>query len=162
MSATLNIRPCNESDVSTLMFFIRSLAEYEKLLHEVTVDEETLRSAFFGPQPKAYAVLAEQAGTAVGFAVYFHNFSTFLGQQGLYVEDLFVLPDYRGQGYGKMILSWLARRALMDGCGRMEWWALDWNEPSISFYKNLGAMTMDEWTVFRITRDRMRQLADME
>ena len=159
--ASLDIRPCTEADVPTLLFFIRALAEYEKLLHEVTVDEETLQKSLFGANPKAHAVLAEQGGVAVGFAVYFHNFSTFLGTHGLYVEDLFVLPEYRGQGIGKSLLSWLARRALMDGCGRMEWWALDWNEPSISFYKNLGAMTMDEWTVFRITRDRMRMLADM-
>jgi GNAT superfamily N-acetyltransferase len=161
MPAPLDIRHCTEADIPTLMFFIRSLAEYEKLLHEVTVTEEILRQSLFGPTPKAYAVLAEQGGVAVGFAVYFHNFSTFLGTHGLYVEDLYVLPEYRGQGIGKALLSWLARKALMDGCGRMEWWALDWNEPSISFYKNLGAMTMDEWTVFRITKDRMRQLADM-
>jgi GNAT superfamily N-acetyltransferase len=158
----VTLRDATIDDVPVILHFIRSLAEYEKLLHEVRADEESLRRSLFGEKKRAYVVLAEVEGKPAGFALYFYNFSTFLGQPGLYVEDLFVEPAYRGSGIGKALFEHLAAIAKAEGCGRMEWWVLDWNEPAIQFYRSLGAVPMDEWTVFRLTGEALGKLADSE
>ena len=139
---------------------IRALAEYERLSHEVTTDEASLRAELFGPRRHAEVLLGFEGGRAVAFAVFFHNFSTFLGKPGLYLEDLFVRPAWRGRGYGRQMLSRLAQVAVERGCGRMEWSVLDWNEPAIGFYRKLAATPMDEWTVFRLTGDAIKKLAE--
>ena len=154
------IRPATKQDIPEILAFIRQLAEYEKLLHEVRADEATLEHSLFGPSPKAYAILAEEAGKPVGFAVYFYNFSTFLGKPGLYIEDLFVNPSSRGRGIGKKMLQYLGHKAVEEGCGRLEWWVLDWNKSAIDFYRSLGAEPMDEWTVFRVTGPALKKLAE--
>ncbi len=154
----VRLRPAVVEDVPTLLRFIRALAEYERLLDEVTATEEALRTTLFGPQPRAEVVLAEVGGTPVGFALYFHNYSTFLAKPGLYLEDLFVLPEHRGRGYGKALLIHLARLAVERGCGRFEWSVLDWNEPSIQFYKSLGAVPMSDWSIFRVTGAALERL----
>jgi GNAT superfamily N-acetyltransferase len=155
----LNIRPTTESDVPLILQFIRDLAEYEKLPHEVVATEATLRAELFGTKPAAECVIAEYDGEAVGFALYFHNFSSFVGRRGLYLEDLYVKPELRGKGIGKALLIHLAQLAKARNCGRFEWSVLDWNEPSINFYLSLGAQPMNEWTVYRITGDSLDQLA---
>ena len=142
-----------------ILEFIKALAEYERLAHEVVTDEETLRLSLFGNRRVAEVVIADYCDEPAGFALFFHNFSTFLGKPGLYLEDLFVRPEYRGKGIGQDLLSCLARIALNRGCGRLEWWVLDWNEPAIRFYENLGAEPMDDWTVFRLTGDSLSRLA---
>ena len=154
----VSFRMAREQDVPLVLEFIRALADYEGMLDEVVADEETLRQELF-LRRRAEVLFAVVEGREVGFALFFHNFSTFLGRAGLYLEDLFVRPEYRGKGYGKAILGQLARIALERGCGRMEWWCLDWNRPSINFYKSLGAASMDEWTVFRLTGPEMERLA---
>jgi GNAT superfamily N-acetyltransferase len=153
------IRPAVPADVPTIANLIRALAEYEKLAHEVVLDEARLRDHLFGPRPYCECLIAEAAGAAVGFALFFHNYSTFLGQPGIYLEDLFVLPAARGRGHGKALLIALAKLAVERGCGRLEWAVLDWNEPAIGFYKSLGAVPMDEWTVNRVTGDALKRLA---
>ncbi len=155
----LKIRTTTADDVPLILQFIRDLAEYEKLSHLVVADEAALRNELFGAQPVAECVIAEYDGAAVGFALYFHNFSTFVGRRGLYLEDLFVNPKMRGKGIGKALLVYLAQLAKARNCGRFEWAVLDWNEPSINFYKSLGAVPMDEWTVFRVTDETLDQLA---
>ena len=150
-TATLRIRPAVEDDVPLVLTFIRELAEYERLRHEVVATEELIREALFGPRPYAEVVFAELDGQPVGFALFFHNFSTFVGRPGLYLEDLYVRPEFRGLGIGRRLLVHLATIAKERGCGRMEWSVLDWNEPAIRFYRSLGARPMDEWTVFRLT-----------
>ncbi len=152
------LRPAVVGDIPTLLRFIRALAEYERLLDEVTATEEALRTTLFGDQPRAEVVLAEVGGVPVGFALFFHNYSTFLAKPGLYLEDLFVLPEYRGRGYGKALLIHLARLAVQRGCGRFEWSVLDWNEPSIQFYKSLGAIPMSDWSIFRVTGTALEYL----
>jgi len=137
---------------------IRALADYERLADAVTTGEDALRDVLFGPHPAAEVVLGLEGGTPVGIAIFFHNFSTFLGKRGLYLEDLFVKPEHRGKGYGKALLTHLARIAVERRCGRMEWSVLDWNAPSIRFYKGLGAVPMDEWTVFRLAGDALTRL----
>lgn len=154
-------RYAEEKDCALILQFIRNLAEYEKMLDEVVATEELLRKWLFERQ-KAEVIFACVDGKEVGFALFFHNFSTFLGRAGIYLEDLYVLPEYRGKGYGKAILSQLAKIAVERGCGRLEWWCLDWNQPSIDFYKSLGAEPMSDWTVYRITGDTLTELAGAE
>jgi GNAT superfamily N-acetyltransferase len=153
------IRTATEADLPVILSLIRELAEYEREPDAVVANEAGLREVLFGPKPSAEVLLALEAGEAVGFAVYFFNFSTWLGRPGLYLEDLFVRPNLRGKGCGRALLERLARIAHERGCGRMEWAVLDWNEPAIQFYKKLGAQPMDEWTVFRLTRDGIAKLA---
>lgn len=154
------IRPAIIDDIPLILAFIRALAEYERLTHEVVATEETLRQNLFGPRRTAEVILGYCGDEPAGFAVYFHNFSTFLGRPGIYLEDLFVKPHLRGRGLGKALLVHLARVARERGCGRLEWSVLDWNEPSIRFYKNLGAVPMNEWTIFRVTGETLRRLAE--
>lgn len=156
--APLQIRPAGEQDVPVILGFIRALAEYEKLTHEVVTNEAELRHMLFGPRPFAEVVIAYTPERAVGFALFFHTFSTFLGKPGLYLEDLFVNSEDRGKGYGKALMRHLARLALERGCGRFEWSVLDWNTPSIDFYKRLGARLMDDWTVCRMDGESLRTL----
>lgn len=155
----LKLRLATEADTDLILDFIQGLAEYEKLAHEVVADADTLRASLFGERRVAEVILAEYRGEAAGFALFFHNFSTFLGRPGLYLEDLFVRPELRGNGIGRELLSCLARIAVDRGCGRLEWSVLDWNEPAIRFYRRLGAQAMDEWTVFRVTGDALAALA---
>jgi GNAT superfamily N-acetyltransferase len=156
---SLDIRSAVAADVPLILTFVRDLAEYEKLGHLVTATEAGLREALFGARPGAEVVLAFEGADAVGFAVYFHNFSTFLGVKGLWLEDLFVRPAYRGRGYGKALLLHVARIAHQRGCGRFEWAVLDWNAPSIAFYKSLGAQPLDDWTIMRVTGPALDALA---
>ena len=144
-------------DTGEILEFIRALADYEHMLGDVVADVETLEYWLFD-EKKAEVIFAVENGIKVGFALFFHNFSTFLGRAGIYLEDLFVKPEYRGRGYGKALLTELARIAVRRGCGRLEWWCLDWNEPSIDFYRSMGAVPMDEWTVYRIAGERLEQL----
>jgi len=155
----MQIRPALEEDVPLILQFIQELAEYEKLLHEVVADEATLRKHLFGDAPKAQVVFVEVEDTPVGFALFFHNFSTFQGKPGIYLEDLYVRPEHRGKGYGKALLTYLARKAKAEDCGRLQWWVLDWNEPSIQFYKSLSATSMDDWTVYRVDGKALDALA---
>ena len=155
----LTFRFAEERDTPLILDFIRRLADYEHLLDQVVADEATLADQLFGKK-NAEVLFALENGKEVGFALFFHNFSTFLGRAGLYLEDLFVLPEHRGKGYGKAILQRLAAIAVERGCGRMEWWCLDWNQPSIGFYKSLGAEPMSDWTVYRLTGKTLRDLAE--
>jgi GNAT superfamily N-acetyltransferase len=159
MSTALRIAPATESDVPIILSFIRKLAEYEKLSHLVVATEESIREHVFGANPVAEVLLADWNEEAVGFALYFRNFSTFLGQAGIYLEDLFVEPAHRGKGIGKALLSLLAKIALERGYGRLEWTVLDWNTPSTKFYRSLGAIPLDEWTAYRLTGDALHRLA---
>jgi GNAT superfamily N-acetyltransferase len=154
------IRSATVTDVPIILELIRALAAYERAPDEVTATEEGLTEVLFGEKPASEVLLAFEGERAVGFAVFFHNFSTWLGRAGLYLEDLFVRPEDRGKGYGRALLVHLAKVARDRRCGRMEWAVLDWNEPAIQFYKKLGAKPMDEWTVFRLTRDEISKLAD--
>jgi GNAT superfamily N-acetyltransferase len=154
------IRAATVADVPVILELIRALATYERAPNDVTATEKGLIEVLFGEKPAAEVLLAFENETAVGFAVFFHNFSTWLGRPGLYLEDLFVRPEDRGKGYGRALLIRLAEIARERGCGRMEWAVLDWNEPAIQFYRKLGAKPMNEWTVFRLTRDGIAGLAD--
>ncbi|MEW6056678.1 MAG: GNAT family N-acetyltransferase [Bdellovibrionota bacterium] len=154
-----SIRFANESDVPLLLQFIKELAEYERLSHEVVANEQALRQSLFGDRKAAEALIGEYEGEPVAFAIFFHNFSTFLGKPGLYLEDLYVKPELRGKGIGLAMLQYLASLAKERGCGRFEWWVLDWNESAIGFYKKLGATPMSDWTVFRLTGDALGELA---
>ena len=153
------IRPATPADVPVIARLIRALAEYERLTHEVILDEDRLQQHLFGPRPYAEVLLAEDNGQVVGFALFFHNYSTFVGKPGIYLEDLFVEPACRGRGLGKALLQALAKLAIERDCGRLEWAVLDWNEPSIQFYQALGAKPMDEWTGYRLTGEALRGLA---
>jgi GNAT superfamily N-acetyltransferase len=153
------IRPATSKDTALILKFIRELADYEKLLHEVVADEATLKQNLFGEVPHAKVVIGEYNGNPVSFALYFHNFSTFLGRPGIYLEDLYVQPNMRGKGLGKILLGYLASLAIELNCGRLEWWVLDWNKPAIDFYQSLGAQAMDEWTVNRVTGQALGELA---
>ena len=155
------IRFGRPDDVPTIFSLIKGLAEYERLSDAVVGSEELLREHLFGERPYVEVLLAEAGGKAVGFALFFHNYSTFLTRPGIYLEDLFVLPEVRDQGYGKALLSALGRLAVERGCGRLEWSVLDWNEPSIQFYRSLGAVCLDEWTTNRITGAALEQLASI-
>lgn len=155
----ITIRSASEADIPLILRFIKALAEYERMAGEVTATEDGLRGSLFGPARAAEVLIASDDGNPVGFALFFHNYSTFLGQQGLYLEDLFVIPEARHRGVGKRLLAHLARLAVERGCGRFEWTVLDWNEPAIRFYKSLGARPMDAWKIFRITGDALTRLA---
>jgi GNAT superfamily N-acetyltransferase len=155
------VRP-TASDVPVILALIKGLAEYEKLSAEVTATEEGLRATLFGREKAADVLLAWDGDTPVGLAIYFQNYSTFLGRPGIYLEDLFVLPEWRGRGHGRRLLAEVARVALERNCGRLEWSVLDWNEPALRFYRSLGAKAMDEWTVYRMTGDAIRRLAESE
>ena len=157
MSA-VRFREATENDVGLILQFIRALAEYEKMSNEVVATEEILREWLFEKQ-SARVIFAMEGDKEVGFALYFHNFSTFLGRAGLYLEDLFVLPEYRGRGYGKGLLAHLAAIAVEKGCGRMEWVCLDWNQPSIDLYKSKNAVSLDDWTIYRLTGDALTDMA---
>jgi GNAT superfamily N-acetyltransferase len=159
-STHFEIRPARVEDVPIILELIRGLATYERAPNEVTATEEQLAEVLFGQRPAAEVLLAFEGESPVGFALFFYNFSTWLGRPGLYLEDLFVKPEKRGKGYGRALLVELAKIARDRGCGRMEWAVLDWNEPAIKFYHTLGARPMDEWTVFRLTRDGIEKLAD--
>jgi GNAT superfamily N-acetyltransferase len=155
----IRIRFATEQDVPLILQFIRDLAEYERLSHELIATEDLLRTSLFGPQPGPEVIFAEVDGIPAGFALFFHNYSTFLAQRGLYLEDLFVRPEFRGHGIGRRLLTYLAHLAVTRGCGRFEWWVLDWNETAIGFYKRLGAVPMSDWTVFRVTGEALALLA---
>lgn len=155
---TLTIRPATAADLPLIADLIRALADYEKLLDEVRFDEAVLGAKLFGPRPYAEVVIGEIDGTAQGFALFFHNFSTFEGKPGIYLEDLFVRPAARGSGLGKALLAHLAALAIERDCARLEWSVLDWNEPAIGFYRTLGARMMDEWTVMRVDGAELAQL----
>ena len=154
----VTFRKAVREDTALILRFIRELAEYEHMADQVVTTEEQLEREVFD-RAGAQVIFALEGETEVGFALYFHNFSTFLGRRGLYLEDLFVLPEHRGKGYGKALLQRLAAIAKEEGCGRFEWWCLDWNQPSIDFYKKMGAIPMDEWTVYRITGDTLDKMA---
>lgn len=154
------IRPATVADVPVILGFIRELAVYEKLLHEVVATEQALQQHLFGERPAAEVVIGEWHGKPVTFALFFGNFSTFLALPGIYLEDLYVTPSMRGKGIGKAMLTYLAWLAKQRGCGRLEWSVLDWNEPAIQFYRSIGAVPMDEWTVQRLTGDALVRLAD--
>ena len=158
MNGTVTFRQAGPEDAGLILHFIRNLADYEQMLDQVVATEELLREWLF-EKKKAEVIFALEHGREVGFALYFHNFSTFLGRAGLYLEDLFVLPEARGKGYGKALLKQLAAIARERGCGRLEWWCLDWNQPSIDFYKAMGAVPMEDWTVYRVTGDALDKLA---
>lgn len=156
------IRRAEPRDVPEILQMIRDLAEYEKALDEATATEEQLNAALFGDNPKVFAHVVEHAGEGYGlggFALWFLNFSTWLGKHGLYLEDLYVRPELRGSGYGKALLSTLAQECVENDYGRFEWWVLDWNEPALGFYRSIGAVPMDEWTVQRVTGEALQQLA---
>ena len=159
MKNGLTFRYAQRSDAPLILQFIRELADYEKMSDEVVADEETLEEWIFD-KGKAEVLFAVVDGQEIGFALFFHNFSTFLGRAGIYLEDLFVRPEHRGKGYGKAILKQLASIAVERKCGRLEWWCLDWNQPSIDFYRSLGAEPMSDWTVYRITGDTLANLAE--
>ncbi len=156
---TISVRPATRSDLPQVLAFIRELAVYERLEDQVIATEADLAAALFGARPYAEVVLGCLGETPVGFALFFHNFSTFLGKPGIYLEDLFVRPEARGLGVGRRLLAWLARTTLERGCARLDWAVLDWNEPSIGFYRGLGAVAQDEWTTFRLTGAALERLA---
>ncbi len=155
---TLSIRPAISGDETLILSFVRSLAEYENLIDEVEATEADLRRDLFAANPRIFADIAEWDGAPAGFALWFYNYSTFRGRHGLYLEDLFVDPEFRGQGIGKALLTNLARRCVAEGLGRFEWWVLDWNAPSIEFYRSQGAHLMNEWTVCRVDGDALAAL----
>jgi GNAT superfamily N-acetyltransferase len=156
----LSIRPATPEDLPLIASLVRELAEYEKLAHQAVATETDFAESLFGPHPKAYALIVEQDGQPAGFAIYFYNYSTFLGRPGIYVEDVFIRPAFRRGGFGRAIFKYLAQKAVAENCGRMEWWVLDWNEPAIRFYAGLGAAPMDEWTVQRLTGDALKSFAE--
>ncbi|PYL63159.1 MAG: GNAT family N-acetyltransferase [Verrucomicrobia bacterium] len=160
MKKSFSIRDATVADIPIILQLIRDLATYERAPNEVRATETQLIDVLFGEKPVAEALLAFEDETPIGFAVFFHNFSTWLGKPGLYLEDLFVKPEVRGKGYGRALLIHLAKIARDRGCGRMEWAVLDWNEPAIEFYKKIGAQPLDEWKIFRLTRDGIAKLAE--
>ena len=156
---TLTIRNAEERDAALVFSLIRELAAYERLAHEVDATEADIAKALFAPQPRVFADIAEWDGEPAGLALWFYNFSTFRGRHGIYLEDLFVRPDFRSKGIGKALLRHLARRCVAEGLPRLEWWVLDWNEPALRFYRSIGAVPMDEWTVQRVTGEALKALA---
>ena len=157
----IQIQPATEADVPLILQLIQALADYERLGHEVVATEAMIRESFFGPTPHAQALIARMGGDAVGFAIWFSTYSTFLSKPGIYLEDLFVRPDWRGKGIGRALLQHLARIAVERACGRIEWSVLDWNETAIRFYRSISARAMDEWTVYRLTGDAITRLANL-
>jgi GNAT superfamily N-acetyltransferase len=158
----LSIRNAEPADIPLILTLIRALAVYERLEHKVVATEEVLRDSLFGARPYGETIIAEEDRKPVGFALFFHNFSTFIGRPGIYLEDLFVIPEARGRGYGKALLARLAAIAKERNCGRLEWSVLDWNEPSINFYKSLGAVPLDDWTMFRVSDGALDALAKVD
>ncbi len=154
-----SIRFAEEKDVRLILKFIKGIAEYEKMLDEVVATEELLREWVFEKQ-SARVIIGELDGIPVGFSLFFHNFSTFMGRAGLYIEDIFVWPEYRGKGFGKALFLFLAKLAHEEGCGRMEWCCLDWNQPSIDFYRSMGARSMDGWSTYRLTKEQLKELSE--
>jgi GNAT superfamily N-acetyltransferase len=159
MMASIRIVPAQVDDVPVILRMIKALAEYEQLTHEVVATEEDLRQSLFGPRPAGEVLLAYSGDMPIGFALFFHNFSTFLGRHGLYLEDLFVVPEWRGRGVGKQLLAHVASIAESRNCGRMEWAVLDWNESAIAFYQRMGAHVLDEWRLCRLTGHELRAAA---
>jgi len=159
MNSTIHIAPATPADVPTIRSLIRELAEFERLLHEANATDEQIHESLFGPNPGAEVIIARIGEEVAGFALFFHNYSTFLGKRGLYLEDLFVRPRFRGSGCGAALLRRLAKIAVERGCGRFEWSVLDWNQRAIDFYKSLGAVPMDEWTIYRVTGPALERLA---
>ncbi len=157
----ITLRIADANDTPLILNFIKALAQYEKLSHEVVATETLLRETLFGERRVAEVIIAQYDNQPAGFALFFHNFSTFVGKPGIYLEDLFVLPELRGKGIGKILLTYLGKLALERNCGRIEWAVLDWNEPAINFYKKLGAKPMNEWTVFRVDGNSISELAEM-
>jgi len=155
----VNVRTATRDDAPLILAFIRELAAYEKLAEEVVATEATLAATLFGPRPYAFVLIAEVDGIAAGFALFFHNYSTFLGRPGIFLEDLFVRPDARGRGAGRALISRLAAIAVERGCGRLEWAVLDWNESAIGFYRKLGATALSDWTTYRLTGEALARLA---
>ncbi len=160
IAENLSIRFAEPKDTPLILSFIKELADFEGLSHEVKASEEQLKKSLFGEKPECEVILAYWDNQPVGFALFFHNYSTFLSRKGLYLEDLYVSPQVRGQGVGKALLQHLAKIAVERGCGRFEWWVLDWNQKAIAFYKSIGAKPMDEWTVFRVDGKNLSDLAD--
>lgn len=158
-NSNFNICPAQPGEEGLVLEFIKRLAEYEKCAGEVVADEATLHQSLF-VERSAEVVFAEEDGVAIGFALFFHNFSTFVGRKGLYLEDLFVIPEKRGKGYGKALLKYLANLAVERNCGRMEWICLDWNKPALKVYRSIGAIPMDEWTVQRLSEQALKQFAE--
>ncbi|MBA3342354.1 MAG: GNAT family N-acetyltransferase [Gemmatimonadaceae bacterium] len=158
-ASDVSVRKAAESDVPVILDFIRALSEYERLAHACVATEESLRDTLFTDPPAAEVLIASIGGEPVGFALFFHNYSTFLAQRGVFLEDLFVIPAARGRGVGRALLAALAQIAVQRNCGRLEWYVLDWNETAIGFYRRLGAVAMDEWTTFRVTDAQLRELA---
>lgn len=154
-----SIRFAEEKDVPLILKFIKGIAEYEKMLDQVVATEELLREWVFEKQ-SAKVIIGELDGVPVGFSLFFHNFSTFMGRAGLYIEDIFVWPEYRGKGFGKALFLYLANLAHEEGCGRMEWCCLDWNQPSINFYRSMGACSMDGWSTYRLTKEQLKELSE--
>jgi GNAT superfamily N-acetyltransferase len=155
----LSLQAATEQDVPLILGFIKALAEYERLKDAVVATEDALKKTLFGPRPYAECVIARWQGQPAGFALFFHNYSTFLGRPGIYLEDLFVKPEFRGKGVGRALLQRLAQVAQERGCGRLEWSVLDWNEPAIGFYRSLGAIPLDDWTIFRLKDEALSRLA---
>jgi GNAT superfamily N-acetyltransferase len=162
MTTALRITPATAADTPVILALIRELAEFERLLNEVTATEEQLRETLFGQRRSAEVVIARVEDEVAGFALFFHNYSTFLAKPGIYLEDLFVRPKFRGQGTGEALLRHLAQLAVDRGCGRLEWSVLDWNQRAIDFYKALGAKPLDDWTMFRVTGDALTKLAESQ
>ena len=156
----MSIRPATRADLPLIATLVRELAEYERLAHQAVATETDFDKALFSPSPRAYALIVEHEGQPAGFAIYFYNFSTFLGRPGIYVEDVFIRPEFRRNGLGQAIFKYLAQKAVAENCGRVEWWVLDWNEPAIRFYSGLGAVPMNEWTVQRLTGDALLRFAE--
>lgn len=161
MNQSIEIAPANERDIPEILAFIRGLAEYERLAHQCVATEESLRKTLFGARSYADVLIARLDGKPVGFALFFHNYSTFLAKPGIYLEDVFVLPEHRGAGVGKALLKCVAQVARERDCGRLEWSVLDWNEPAIEFYRRLGATVMPDWRMCRMTGDEIAKLAEM-
>lgn len=161
MMQPFEIKPATVADIPLILLFIKKLAKYEKLLNQVTATEEILKKTLFGERAYAEVIIGYWENQPISFAVYFYNFSTFLGRPGIYLEDLFVEEDFRGKGLGKKMLSYLANLAKAKQCARLDWWVLDWNAPAIDFYKKIGAKPMDEWTVYRVTEQALDDLAQL-
>jgi GNAT superfamily N-acetyltransferase len=156
----LTIRPALPADVPLIVALVRELAEYERLADQVVATDEDFARSLFSTPPRAHAVIVETDGKPAGFALYFYNFSTFLGRPGLYLEDLYIRPEFRRLGLGQAVFKYLAQKAVAENCGRMEWWVLDWNEPALRFYRQMGAEPMSDWTVQRLTGDSLRKVAE--
>lgn len=156
---SLTLRPARPEDAALVLAFVRELADYEKLLHEVQASEEDIARDLFGPQPRIFCDIAEWEGEPAGMALWFYNYSTFRGRHGIYLEDLYVRPAFRGRGIARALMRALARRCVEEGLARFEWWVLDWNEPAIRFYRSIGAVPMDEWTVQRVSGEALERLA---